>query len=248
MALPTRALEGDCAWHFIAFGTWLQQQSTRALEGDFLSDPIVGRIFFRPFSIPIAKKLAKTGITPNKVTLFSLALAVVASAFFAFGEWRFLIPGAIFAILSAIFDAVDGDLAREKKMQSSAGEWLDSVCDSLRKFLMLAAIAIGQFRVTLDPFVFVLGIAAIGNFFLIETVRMRSQLSLLKGAREKEIGLGDSHLGLIDTFGLLVFIFALANQLYLALVVFTTLPALIWIRQLAAGKKFFAKKTIVGKK
>ncbi len=66
------------------------------------------------------------GLEPWMVTLFSAALGVLGGMFFALGL-PFL-AGSV-AALGQVFDGVDGQFARLKKMESQGGAFWDSVLD-----------------------------------------------------------------------------------------------------------------------
>src|SRR2546426_6061426 len=64
--------------------------------------------FFRPIGIRIARALQPTGISADQVTLWSLAIGLVAGHLFAYRDrWTNGIGFALF-IVSDIFDSADG--------------------------------------------------------------------------------------------------------------------------------------------
>src|SRR5258707_12160058 len=68
--------------------------------------------FFRPIGIRIARALQPTGISADQVTLWSLAIGLVAGHLFADPDrWTNMIGSEPF-IVSDIFDSADGQLAR----------------------------------------------------------------------------------------------------------------------------------------
>ena len=80
--------------------------------------PFYEEYILRPLSFPIANLLLKTNITPNQVTVFSNLLIIISSYLYYIGykQW------SIFLILSYfILDCVDGEIAREKNLQSDKG-------------------------------------------------------------------------------------------------------------------------------
>lgn len=74
----------------------------------------------------VARQLAKTGISPNAVTLtgFGIGLAAFAALFFQ----NYLLAAALIA-LNRISDGLDGALARAEKRVSDLGGFLDIVTD-----------------------------------------------------------------------------------------------------------------------
>jgi len=88
--------------------------------------------FFRPIGIRIARALQPTGISADQVTLWSLAIGLVAGHLFAYGDrWTNLIGFGLF-IVSDIFDSADGQLARLRGTSTRFGRLLDGISDNLR--------------------------------------------------------------------------------------------------------------------
>jgi len=88
--------------------------------------------FFRPIGIRIARALQPTGISAHQVTLWSLAIGLVAGHLFAYRDrWTNVIGFALF-IVSDIFDSADGQLARLRGTSTRLGRVLDGTSDSLR--------------------------------------------------------------------------------------------------------------------
>jgi phosphatidylglycerophosphate synthase len=105
----------------------------------------------RRVSIPISRQLIKTSITPNMVSLFTLALSLVAGAFFAFGGYWNCVLGAVLGVWGSILDGCDGEVARLKLQVSDFGCWLDTICDYLYYFVTFAGVTIGVLRTKGDP-------------------------------------------------------------------------------------------------
>ena len=106
-------------------------------------DGIVSRYLNRPLSRPAARALAHTPATPNSVTLFTLALSVVAGGAAALG-WN--IAGGILIQAVSVVDGVDGELARLKRMATRFGAVLDAVTDRYADAVMLAGMTVFAFR------------------------------------------------------------------------------------------------------
>lgn len=84
-----------------------------------------------------ARLAAKLGLSPNQVTLASLALCAVAAAFI----WqRQYLVGGILALVAACLDFVDGELARLTHRETAWGGYLDSLVDRFVDFFLLLAI------------------------------------------------------------------------------------------------------------
>src|SRR6059058_74264 len=88
--------------------------------------------FFRPIGIRIARALQRTGISADQVTLWSLAIGLVAGHLFAYRDrWTNAI-GFVLFIVSDIFDSADGQLARLRGSSTRFGRALDGISDNLR--------------------------------------------------------------------------------------------------------------------
>ena len=105
----------------------------------------------RRISIPISRQLIKTPITPNMVSLFTLALSLMAGLCFAFGGYWNCLTGAFLGVWGSILDGCDGEVARLKLQVSDFGCWLDTICDYLYYFVTFAGVIIGVLRTKGDP-------------------------------------------------------------------------------------------------
>ncbi len=105
----------------------------------------------RRVSIPISRQLIKTRITPNMVSLCTLALSLVAGGFFALGGYWNCLIGAVLGVWGSILDGCDGEVARLKLESSDFGCWLDTICDYLYYFVTFAGVIIGVLRTKGDP-------------------------------------------------------------------------------------------------
>ena len=107
------------------------------------SDGFFTTHFVSPYSKYIARWAARRHLTPNAVSVFSMALGVVAAACFATGARAGLIAGAVVLQAAFTFDCVDGQLARYTRKFSLLGAWLDSVFDRAKEYVVYAGLAVG---------------------------------------------------------------------------------------------------------
>jgi hypothetical protein len=119
-----------------------------------------------PYSKRLARLAARAGLTPDAVSVLSLAVGVAAAASFALGSRAGLVAGAILLQASFTLDCVDGQLARYTRRFSSIGAWLDAVFDRTKEYLVYAGLAVGSAR-GFDDDVWVLAAAALA----LQTVR-----------------------------------------------------------------------------
>lgn len=87
---------------------------------------------------PVARALARAGVTPNQVSIAGAALTVIAAALIAAG--RPVAGGALFLAGSA-FDLLDGLLARASGRATAFGAFIDSTLDRVSEGAVFAAIA-----------------------------------------------------------------------------------------------------------
>lgn len=99
----------------------------------------------RPFSIkdtlrqllhPLVRLLSALRVPPDTLTILGWTLSVGAAVLFGLGYAR--IAGLVM-LLGGLFDALDGDVARESNRMSAFGAFLDSTLDRLSE----AAIFVG---------------------------------------------------------------------------------------------------------
>jgi len=138
-------------------------------------DGLVSRYLNRPLSRPIARSLVGTPLTPNAVTLITLAFAVAAAAMTAAG-WAIAAGIAIQAV--SVVDGVDGDLARLKGMSTKLGHVLDAVTDRYADALILGGMTIAAARFEDHPRPEVVGALALAAALTVSYSRARIEASL----------------------------------------------------------------------
>lgn len=105
---------------------------------------------------PIARSL--TRFSPNTISWFAFALAILAGIAIVASPrmWTVLLPAsALLVILSGLFDALDGKVARLTGKTSRRGDLLDHVLDRYADVVMVGAVAVSAWC---DPY---LGLLAI---------------------------------------------------------------------------------------
>lgn len=119
----------------------------------------------------IYSKIAKTftpfflHFTPNQVTLISGILGVIGAIFLISSNYIFIAIASILIQLYTILDLVDGNIARQKNLQSKFGMWLDIFFDKLIDFLIIFTSSIGIYLKTNDENILILGIFLMGVVF-----------------------------------------------------------------------------------
>lgn len=115
-------------------------------ENDAMGNNIVGYWFYRPCSYFFTWLVLPTSLTPNMLSAISLLWAVIGFVFMCFpGRIYLNIVGVICFMLWAIFDNVDGCVARIKKQFSGVGDLWDAAAGYVAMSLMFLGIGICAF-------------------------------------------------------------------------------------------------------
>ncbi|MBB2912127.1 hypothetical protein FHS43_003407 [Streptosporangium becharense] len=99
--------------------------------------------FVSTYSRFIARWAARRGLTPNQVTLISIALGVAAALCFATGQRAGMIAGGVLIYFAFVFDCVDGQVARYARKFGVLGAWLDATFDRFKEYVVFAGLAVG---------------------------------------------------------------------------------------------------------
>jgi phosphatidylglycerophosphate synthase len=100
----------------------------------------------RRVSIPVSRRLLRTRVTANQVTLASFALSIACGLFFWMGAYWTGILGAFAYYASVVFDCSDGEVARARFTDSRFGAWLETATDYVSYFLVLGGILLADLR------------------------------------------------------------------------------------------------------
>lgn len=94
-------------------------------------------------------KIIPLCITPNRLTIISLFLAIISAVLYCFSGKNFsslyLSFALIFLMLSSFLDALDGTLARVRGLSSKRGNYLDHVIDRYVDTLLILGITFGGY-------------------------------------------------------------------------------------------------------
>jgi len=131
---------------------------------------------------PMAK--AFTRFSPNAISGMSLIVAVFAAlaTFYSPEHWQILLPlVTVLVLVSGLFDALDGKVARLTGKTSKRGDFLDHVLDRYADVLMIGAVAVSAWC---NPY---LGMAAIIGVLLTSYM----------GTQAQAVGAGRNYSGLL---------------------------------------------------
>lgn len=120
----------------------------------------------------IARFLDATGISPNALTLIGFALTVVVAMVLALG---YLFWGGVLLIFAALFDTLDGAVARYAGKTTVFGAFFDSVMDRFSEAVTLIGLMIFYLMMP-DPLqpVLLLAVTLVGSL-MVSYTRARAE-------------------------------------------------------------------------
>lgn len=154
---------------------WLLASLIKQEEG-FMSRHVERRI-----SLAISRRLAATRVTPNAMTIFSVAVGLAGAALFLSQRTALQFAAALLFLAHSILDGCDGELARLKFQESRFGGVLDFWGDNLVHSAVFGAIAASWAAAIGRPWPLGLGAAAIlgtilsAGFVYLQTMAPRRQ-------------------------------------------------------------------------
>lgn len=91
---------------------------------------------------PVVELLSRAGVHPDWLSLVGLGLTAYAAYLFARGQFT---AASLVALAGALFDAVDGAVARRQGRESAFGAFLDSTLDRVSDTLLFLGVAAHYF-------------------------------------------------------------------------------------------------------
>jgi phosphatidylglycerophosphate synthase len=157
-------------------------------------DILWNRFVARPLAAVVIVPLARTRVTPNQVTLATLAVFLAGAALMALGRsWGALVAGAAILEVSYVLDCADGQLARLKGTSSPVGAHLDFLMDELKAFTLVAAVAVRLWQPAHDARFLLeglLGLVVVAAAISLTTFMRRPEYAAATGAAVRQ-GAGD---------------------------------------------------------
>ena len=103
---------------------------------------------YRDLGTKILMPLAKISpLGPMGISLLSLITALTAGYSFYVGDLDsnkiYLLLGSLMVLLTAVFDALDGIVARERNLSSKRGDLVDHTLDRVADIIIVGGIALG---------------------------------------------------------------------------------------------------------
>jgi 1L-myo-inositol 1-phosphate cytidylyltransferase / CDP-L-myo-inositol myo-inositolphosphotransferase len=118
-----------------------ERRLLRSLVKD--TDGFMARHVERPISLQISRRLAGTAITPNQMSLISIAVGICGGPFFLSSRPLMQTIGALLFLAHSILDGCDGELARLKFQQSRWGGVLDFWGDNVVHTVIFGCMSVG---------------------------------------------------------------------------------------------------------
>jgi len=89
---------------------------------------------------PLARASIRAGLTPNSFSVMAFLASVAAGVAFFLGE---VAAAVVLVAVNALFDALDGTMAREMQLASPRGDFLDHVLDRYADIFIITGIFAG---------------------------------------------------------------------------------------------------------
>lgn len=126
----------------------------------------------RSISQPVARVVARTGITPNQITALGFLGNIIAGILVGYGQF---VLGAIVMLLGGVLDLIDGALARYTRRATAFGEVFDAVMDRYSEGVVLFGLLIwelNQGHQVESALIF----ATVAGSFLVSYTRARAEV------------------------------------------------------------------------
>ncbi len=124
-----------------------EERLARSLKEETVeTDAPLARYIDRNLSWRISKRLARTSITPNQVTIANTMVGLTAAWMFASPLYWMRLLGSLLFLFSITVDGVDGELARLTMTETKFGGMLDVTTDNIVHVAIFAGIFFGCYR------------------------------------------------------------------------------------------------------
>jgi phosphatidylglycerophosphate synthase len=147
-------------------------------------DSFIVRLLNRRMSQALTKRLVRTAVTPNQITLFSATLGLTGAYLLAQPTDLPQILGSLFFLCSTIIDGCDGEVARLTFQESDFGGKLDLLMDNVVHLFLFPCIALGLYRENGDSLALLLGALTLAGVLLALVIYLPS---LWRPARKRSV-------------------------------------------------------------
>lgn len=121
---------------------------------------LMARYITRDMALYVTRVLLPTGITANQVVVIVITIGIISGLVFMSGAYFMSFIGAVFFQLWYLFDHVDGQVARYRKVSNLTGLFFDFYAHYIVHFLILGGIAVGLYLRYTNLFVLLSGLLA----------------------------------------------------------------------------------------
>ena len=188
-----------------------EERLARALKDETAkTDAPLARMIDRNLSWRISKRLARTSITPNQVTITNTVVGLLSAWMFASPNYFLRVLGSLLFLFSITVDGVDGELARLTMSETKFGGMLDIITDNIVHVGVFAGIFWGCYRNSGSEWFIYLIPVVLGGFAL---CALATYLALSIGEKEAEEWLGKIDRISGRDFAYLLVILATVNRL-----------------------------------
>jgi CDP-L-myo-inositol myo-inositolphosphotransferase len=191
------------------------------------NDGPVSRYLNRPLSVRISRRLVNTPATPNQISLFSFVCSVLAAGLFTFDGYAALLLGGLLAQFASVVDGCDGEVARLTYRSSDYGGWFDAVLDRYADAFLLFGLMWHAYAAKTNGLILLAGfLAIIGSFMVSYTADKHDRFMRTRIESGQGLRMGR------DIRIFLIFLGAVFNHAYLALVVIAVVMNVETMRRL----------------
>lgn len=141
------------------------------------SEGFMSRHVERLISLGLTRRLVWTSVTPNAMTLVSLAIGLAAAPFFLSSTPGWQLAGALLFLLHSILDGCDGEIARLKFLESAGGAALDFWGDNSVHVAVFGCMAVGWSLSAHSAWPMVVGAVAVASTLAAAFVVARHMVS-----------------------------------------------------------------------
>jgi phosphatidylglycerophosphate synthase len=116
----------------------------------------------RHISLFISRRLVRTPLRPNQLSVAILGVGVLGAVTAAQGTYGSLALGAALFQAQSVLDGCDGEMSRVSHRGSRLGEWLDTIGDDLTNYGFFGGAGVGLYRATGQPLYLLAGAVCVG--------------------------------------------------------------------------------------
>jgi CDP-diacylglycerol--glycerol-3-phosphate 3-phosphatidyltransferase len=138
-------------------------------DGSFVSLETRDRL--RGGATPFARAFGRIGLTPNALTVIGFLISGIAAIVAGYQLW---FAAGVISVAGALFDMLDGALARATGTTSKFGAFLDSTLDRWGEGVVYVGIAAGAV-LALEPVTAILAGAAMSSAFMVSYTRAKAE-------------------------------------------------------------------------